>query len=677
MTKKQPIKKDALPLYLALWSAVAAGSAALFYLKFVHYNPVLYIIGVVMTGVCFGMYVCIFRRVKDRPHPVRGAVIAGAIFTLAVFAIMTTAHVAIFRYKYPRQVAGVTTAVIALVFIVFTFIIALTLNKTIYKILIPVLCAAFFAPHFAACVTAILPEHFDHPFETKITETKGLNNVAKENKLIINADDSHWWGFWNDLAEQGRFDDESLDQYVLQYADSGVTDLLFNIFCQSSDVPTEVLTFRGDLYGKTEQNGNPVDYGSYFGLNAFYNEHNIDIFAKWIGKCREVGIRPWLTFRMNDCHDPDEVTSQLRGDVFYTAEENGWTIGEEYGYYRHCLNYAVPEIRKLMLDYTREQLLHYDVYGLELDFMREIYCFDYKNADTNEIAGIMNDYMRDTASIVSEAERQWGHDVKLSVRLMRDMDQCYAYGFDVQTWCEESLIDSVTVTPRFTSNDSAMPIADWKARCPGIEIWAGIETLVNTNEKGCCASAEVVRGYGAQYLTAGADGLYLFNYMSGGTVGEREREVYDTCGNLDGILKLPRRHVVTFQDTVPAGWQPYDPLPIKVSRKSSASLEIETGYIPDGASVSVFVGLENEPENADDLRLTVCGRDCSAAEKDEVYGRSESGGDPVAQGYCREDCHIYRFDLNDTAGLPNLLTLQFSNAGKTVKITYCEVDVTP
>ena len=677
MTKKQPLKKDALPLYLALWSVIAAGSAALFYLKFVHYNPVLYILGLVMTGFCFGMYVCMFRKVKDRPHPVRGAIIAGVIFTLAVFAIMTTAHVAIFRYKYPRQVAGVTTAMIALVFIVFTVIIALTLNKTVWKVLIPVLCAAFFVPHFAACVTAILPERFDHPFETKITETKGLDNVAKEDKLIINADDSHWWGFWNDLADQGRFDDESLDQYVLQYADSGVTDLLFNIFCQSSDVPTEVFTFRGDLYGMTEQNGNPVDYGNYVGLNAFYNEHDIDIFAKWIKKCTEVGIRPWLTFRMNDCHDPDEVTSQLRGDIFYTAEKNGWTIGEEYGYYRHCFNYAVPEIRKLMLDYTREQLLHYDVYGLELDFMREIYCFDYKNSDTNEIAGIMNDYMRDTASIVSEAEQKWGHDIKLSVRLMRDIDQCYAYGFDVQAWCEEKLIDSVTVTPRFTSNDSAMPIADWKARCPGIEIRAGVETLVNTNEKGCCASAEVVRGYGAQYLTAGADGLYLFNYMSGGTVGEREREVYDTCGSLDSILELPRRHVVTFQDTVPDGWQPYDPLPMKVKKENSASLEVETGYIPDGASVSVFIGVENEPENADDLRLTVCGRDCSAAVKDEVYGRSESGGDPVAQGYCREDCHIYRFDLDDTAGLPNLLTLQFANAGKTVKITYCEVDVTP
>ena len=307
--------------------------------------------------------------------------------------------------------------------------------------------------------------------------------------------------------------------------------------------------------------------------------------------------------------------------------------------------------------------------------MREIYCFDYKNADAGEIAGIMNQYMRDTAAVVKEAEEKWGHDIKLSVRLMRDLDQCYAYGFDPLTWCEEGLVDAICVTPRWASNDSAMPIADWKARCQGAEIWAGVETLVNTNAKGCCASAEAARGYGAQYLTAGADGLYLFNYMTSPPgVGVREKEVYDTCGSLDEILKHPRRHVVTYQDTCPDGWEPYDPLPLKVKAGGTAALAVETGYIPDGAKVSVYLGLDQELDDPASLTVAVGENLLRNDGPSEVYGRAESDGSDVAQGYCREDCFIYRFSLDGAAGLPNLLRLTVTNSGKTVSVTYAEID---
>ena len=534
-------------MYALLTAVIACGGLRIFGRAFPEWNVPLYFLSMSLLALCAAMLTLTRQKQTGRPHPVRGALIAGGTFLVASFGAVFLVNNVLLKAVHADRATGIMAVVFAAALLVFC---GLALfaggGNTAVKCLSLLLCAAVLAAGTVGPVSALLPVRYDHPFTDKITETRGLDNVSKQNRLLINADDSHWWGFWNTLAEEGRFDDDSLNEYVMNYADSGVTDLLFNIFCQSSDTPSKVMTFRGDLYGQTEQHGNPVDYTSYYGLNAFYNERHIDIFAKWIAKCREVNIRPWITLRMNDCHDPDEPASLLRGELFYTAEENGWTIGEAYGYYRHCLNYAVPEVRQIMLDYTREQLLRYDVYGLELDFMREIYCFDYKNADAGEIAGIMNQYMRDTAAIVKEAEEKWGHDIQLSVRMMRDLDQCYAYGFDPLTWCEEGLVDAVCVTPRFTSNDSAMPIADWKARCKGAEIWAGVETLVNTNAKGCCASADVARGYGAQYLTAGADGLYLFNYMTSPPgVGVREKEVYDTCGSLDEILKHPRRHVVT------------------------------------------------------------------------------------------------------------------------------------
>ena len=679
MKTKPLFRRENTWLAVTLAALLAGGGVRAFCLAFPDWRVIPYLLSMALLALCAALLALITGNNKGAAHPLRAALIVGCVFLAASFATVYLINNVILHETASTLTAGIMAAIFAAVFLALCVATLLSSGgKGTVKLIAAALCAVFLANGAFPGAKALLPERYDHPFTDKITETRGLENVSEQNRLLINADDSHWWGFWNRLAEEGAFDDDSLNEYVMQYADSGVTDVLFNIFCQSSDTPSEVMTFRGDLYGKTDQHGNPVDYGNYYGLHEFYNVRRKDIFAVWFDKCRAVGLRPWITLRMNDCHDPDEAASQLRGELFYTAEENGWTIGEAYGYYRHCLNYAVPEIRKLMLDYTREQLLRYDVYGLELDFMREIYCFDYVNADTDEIAEIMNGYMRDTAAIIQEAERKWGHGIQLAVRMMRDIDQCFEYGFDLRAWCEEGLVDAVAVTPRFSSNDSAMPIADWKESCPGVDVWAGVETLVNTQKRGCCASAEVVRGYGAQYLTAGADGLYLFNYMSGGSVGDREREVYDTCGSLESILKLPRRHVVTYQDTCPEGWEPYDPLPLKIKPGDTADLTVETGYIPDGAKLTVYLGLSNELSDASALTVRLGDTAFFADGQSQIYGRAEAGGENVPQGYCREDCVIYQFTAENAAGLPNLLALALTNGGgKAISVTYAEIDVEP
>jgi|GEM_PF-380823 len=678
MKHKADIKAENTWLYTLTAAFVAALGIRTFGNSFPEWNVALYFLSLLIMAISCAMLALIILKNRQNRRATLFAVISGGVFLAAAFGIIYLINNVMFGGEQAKRTAGIMSAVFGAVFLVIcVFALFSQRSRAYVKAVCAVLCAVFIAGGSLNAVNYLLPVRYDHPFVEKITETKGLENVSEKNKLIINADDSHWWGFWNTLADNGAFDEDSMNAYVMQYADSGVADLLFNIFGQSSDTPTDVLTFRGSLYGQTLQNGESVDYSNYRGLSEIYNVQKKDIFAVWINKCREVGIRPWISLRMNDCHDPDETTSQLRGEIFYTAEENGWTIGEEYGYYRHCLNYAVPEIRQLMLDYTREQLLRYDVYGLELDFMREIYCFDYKNADTDEIVGIMNDYMRKTASIVKEAEEKWGHGIKLAVRLMRDIDQCLVYGFDPLTWCEEGLVDAITVTPRFSSNDSAMPIADWKQRCENVEIWAGVETLVNTQKKGCCASAEVVRGYAAQYLTAGADGLYLFNYMSSGTVGDREREVYDTCGSLDEILKYPRRHVVTYQDTCPEGWEPFKPLPLKVKAGDSAEIKIETGYIPENSEVHIYLGFDSDYQDLSPVAVSVNGISIAEGVAAEVYGRSEVNGSDVLNGYCDGDPHVYEFDLSDTKDLPNLLTVSIKNSsGKTFNIIYAEVSVT-
>ena len=93
-----------------------------------------------------------------------------------------------------------------------------------------------------------------------IVGTRGPDSASDSKRLFLNADDSHWRRFRTRLAGNGTFDDESIDRYVMQYAGADITDLPFCIFCRTSNTPTEVTTFRGDLYGQAEQDGKPVDH---------------------------------------------------------------------------------------------------------------------------------------------------------------------------------------------------------------------------------------------------------------------------------------------------------------------------------------------------------------------------------------------------------------------------------
>ena len=122
----------------------------------------------------------------------------------------------------------------------------------------------------------------------------------------------------------------------------------------------------------------------------------------------------------------------------------------------------------------------------------------------------------------------------------------------------------------------------------------------------------------------------------------------------------------------------YRPLPLRIRAGRTAELKVETGVIPTGAAVEIYLGLEGAAEADCPLTLTVNGRPCGAPAPCEVYGRAESGGGNVVNGYCEGEPAVYRFALADAADLPNLLTLTVGNeANKAVTVSYAEVRVSP
>ncbi len=203
--------------------------------------------------------------------------------------------------------------------------------------------------------------------------------------------------FLNSLSENENFSQEMLYPFVDMYKDTPVTDILFCIFSQYSATDTEFWSTYADKYLQTVDNGEVVDYKDFYkGIYKINKEYGTDPYDVWIKRCKEIGKKAWLSVRMNDCH----VQSWLKSEFFYKAKENGWLLGKKYGYFGECLNYKISEVRTMMLDYIKEQINRYDADGIELDFMREIYCFDYIDDNLNECIEIMNDFIRKIKSIV-------------------------------------------------------------------------------------------------------------------------------------------------------------------------------------------------------------------------------------------------------------------------------------
>ena len=412
--------------------------------------------------------------------------------------------------------------------------------------------------------------------------------------------------FLNRAADKDPSDPALLWPFVDQYAGTELTDILFDVFCQYAAVDTDYWTTYREKFEQKEENGVPVAYTEqYRGLCAFH-DHGIDPYAVWLARAKEKGLTPWLSVRMNDCHCPDEEACFLRSDFFYEAREKGWMVGDAYGYYRYCFDYAVPEVRRRMLGLIGDILAGYDPGGLELDFQRELFCFDYPNRP--DCAEIMTEFLRAVRRMVREAEARLGHPVRLGVRLMRDIRQNKAYGFDAEAWVNEGLVDLITVSPRWETCDGDMPVCEWKKRFPDIEIAACITDLILCGTQDVGGTPAAVSGYALRFLADGADSVYLFNFfMDPGADPERLQYThpYDRmnriCGREETLLPLPRRVIVAYQDMCPAGFEPYRPLPL-----TDGEIPVRLGILPGNARIALLAGIgEGDAQKAE---ITVNGR---------------------------------------------------------------------
>lgn len=312
-----------------------------------------------------------------------------------------------------------------------------------------------------------------------------------------------------------------------------------------------------------ERFGSPMPKGGWAEYMAVGGDM-VEVFTK---RCREKGIVPFVSLRMNDCHG-HEMLLGPKGPRNETAwatlaplhvEHPEWRLGTDVSKWsdRH-LNWSIPQVRQYKLRLIEEICQQYPLAGLELDFMRFPKFFDVKETSREQRVAIMREFIGTVREILdrsaSSGSRRW-----LCVRVPAFLAAYDALGIDLAAWGRAG-VDMVNLSYfYFTAQDGSL--AAIRAQVPAAAVY--VEMCHATR---CGPVVGVKGGYDnfsyrrttpTQFYTTahlayarGLDGVSAFNFVyyrehGTGTRGpfcEPPFEVFQHLGDRTWLARQPQHY---------------------------------------------------------------------------------------------------------------------------------------
>jgi len=514
------------------------------------------------------------------------------------------------------------------------------------------------------------------------------NGLLKSDINMIDCDPNFaFFYLGQDMSSKEAMIKGASDFMDFTCTDTEVTDIAFAVFGQTSFVKCETM---GWMYEKTlddveafigalapEKRASRGIYRRYPEQREAFEKYGIDWAQIAIDEARKRDVRPWLYFRMNDLHHVDFDTSLLHDPFFFKARENGWLNGNtEYGRpagtsgrIENLYDFSHAGVREWMLTYIEEIMMRYDVYGYGLDFMRNIYCFDYLRAEPG-YQEYMNDFMRRVRDIANRAGEKHGHKINLIACVSHTIDDNFVYGFDVKTWAEEGLVDAISARCEEVCN-SGVDVKAWKdvlgdkiAFLVGfddhISRWAdaGAEYIYQI-------TPEQLKGFCAKYFNLGVNGFYYNNFYSPRQVRFAKDMGRKTVG------EGKRTFVVTHQDIVPIGRERYKPLPFALGEKVNFCMNI--GTVKENERFCVTVGYDLSDFSG--IKVLADGNYSSVAERIPIVFDKLAGHYYDEDGNLVESAALVRYEF-DGFYPDGDFTVTFEG-GEGINVVYLECTATP
>ena len=434
--------------------------------------------------------------------------------------------------------------------------------------------------------------------------------------ITFNEDCSHFFG----SSEADEPDIDDLNAWLDQYAGTQVREMVLNLNAQRSNVPSEVKQTAWDGYDPQADNSQPFFGGAqdnYRGMGkgqtAGYRRYihsvwslshrGIDPYAHWVGRCREKGIDPWISIRMNDVHYTDLHDHPIHDRIW--REHPEWQVApwRNDNLIDSCLDYAQPEVYEYNLAYVREIIARYDPDGIELDWLRS--CYNFRSGYEIQGSPILTEFHVRVREALDAREKEVGHPIKLGVRVPGHPETTRCMGMDVVTWARRDLIDQLCITDHLFI-DSDMPVELWRQLLEGTGVILA-PTVFNAQRPGeglgvHFQSLETARGIAASLLDRGADRIYLFNCMDDPGWGDDQKASYRQflreIGSLETMATKSRRHLVTYCDQGATGEAMPRALPRACACDYGEEFRLNVGPAPQSgqrAQVRLAARIDDQP----------------------------------------------------------------------------------
>jgi hypothetical protein len=405
---------------------------------------------------------------------------------------------------------------------------------------------------------------------------------------------------------------------VDQYEGTGVTHVFWNVNYQRVAYRSNVWPSYWDV---PDPEKNVTEWP-----RSYYELHKLgidDVFAILVPRCRERGISPWVSMRMNDHHYTSNFSRV--SPLFFEHPELRTRGG------KGLFNYAKPEVREHYLKLSAEVLQRYDVDGLELDWIRSTPVFNDNEIETGR--EILTEFVRTVRQQTQAAAKRLGHPVQLAVRVPSKPEFSRGLGYDAVAWAREGLVDMI-IPSDYWNGFADLPVEEWRSQigpnAPRCQIVPFTATTYACTKKGFMMSRNLaaMRGFAASMLDRSADGIYFFNNFqqvdstvrlrtpAGESVIDcRVADLLRAASDLPGATANARVHAVSIYETLPPKSSYRQTLPAEISPQKPLVLKLHSGPKPTTGRYVLRVGLDKSEDLASvKLAVRLNGAACRAIE---------------------------------------------------------------
>lgn len=409
--------------------------------------------------------------------------------------------------------------------------------------------------------------------------------------IVINEDNDNFFKYPSQYMTR-----ESLEKYIDFYAATCATHFFM---CPNGQRTSYRSNVHEAIWEELPGNVIPDNIWPVNAKKLF--DQGINPYQVWISRCREKGISPWISMRMNDVHFTDNF-NYFRVTNFhrYHPELHRLPPEESKSWDDYAFDYSKQEVYDYHMALVKELVDIYDVDGYEFDWLRWPCCFSPNKEE--EQKHILTQFIAESRAYIDKVR---GKEVKLGVRVYSTPEYTTGCGFDIVNWVKEAGVSLITASGFYNSIEPEFSIRQWKDFLGD----AGKDVIIlpATDHGSAPApslprtplSAADFRGWADVVLSDGFPGIYFFNIpYSLREEQELPQMPEDAIGKMlmtedfspEALAAKERRYVVSYRE--PAYFRP--PELIQLPAALPAKLNIRTGNAAASGKVTIQIALRNK-----------------------------------------------------------------------------------